>query len=119
VKSLRKLMRRILSSRLVPTVPRSSAAAAAAWAARHYRDERKCAVAARFALLLEAQLDRPLSGFMPRSRFYEDLNMHDLEPVEVVLAIEQEFQLTVPGAQAAAMRTIDDVVAYLAIHAKN
>jgi acyl carrier protein len=114
--ALREFFARLLwpSDRRVAPVPATSEAEAAAWAARHYSDEKRRALAARFALILEAQINRPLREFAPTSRFMEDLEMHDLEPVEVLLAIEQEFQIKVPAETAAAMTIFDDVVRYLA-----
>lgn len=111
--ALRKFVLRILQSS-VRIVPAASDADAADWAARHYPDERERALAARFALILENQLNRSLQEFEPTSRFYEDLKMHDLEPVEVLMAIEQEFRLEIPREEAVAMPTFNDVVRYLA-----
>lgn len=111
--ALHKFAAKIFRS-VLRTVPTTSDADAANWAARHYSDEKTRALAARFALVLENQINRSLQEFAPTSRFYEDLKMHDLEPMEVLMAIEQEFQMEIPREEAVAMHRFDDVVRYLA-----
>jgi acyl carrier protein len=111
---LRKLAARFRPAAGVRGIPATPDVEAAEWATRHYPGEKERRLAARFALILEAQINRPVGEFAPTSRFYEELKMHDLEPVEVLMAIEREFQIEVPREKAAAMQTIKDVVDYLA-----
>ncbi len=85
------------------------------WAARYYADPRMREIAAQFVVLLGEQVDVPLNQLTPRTRFLEDLEMVDLEPLELLLAIEQEFGSgRISEAAAARLQAIDDVVRYLA-----
>ena len=43
----------------------------------------------------------------------EDLNMDSLDAVEVVMALEDAFDITIPDEDAEKFRTIGDIVAYI------
>ena len=43
----------------------------------------------------------------------EDLNMDSLDAVEVVMALEDAFDVTIPDEDAEKFRTIGDIVAYI------
>ena len=87
---------------------------ALAWAARHYPDVRHHDTAARFVLVLEAQISVPLRQFMPDTRFLEDLGMDYLEPVEVIMAIEEEFEVAeIPNSDAQRICTVGEMIHYL------
>ena len=43
----------------------------------------------------------------------EDLNMDSLDAVEVVMALEEAFDVTIPDEDAEKFRTIGDIVAYI------
>lgn len=93
---------------------KKKAAAANQWASRYYSDEKTQRIAARFVRLLESQINVPIERFTPTTNFLDDLKMDDLEPVEVLLAIEEEFKLVeVSEADAAKMLVIDDVIRYV------
>jgi acyl carrier protein len=49
----------------------------------------------------------------PDSRFVADLGADDLDPVELIMALEKEFDVTIPGCAAESFETIRDVVRYL------
>ena len=90
-------------------------ALAGAWAQRFYADERTQGIAARFILLLESQINVPFERYTPKTNFLDDLGMDEMEPVEVLVAIEEEFEISrLPGVDAEKMRTVDDVVRFLA-----
>jgi acyl carrier protein len=89
-------------------------AQALAWAAAHYPDEHLQKIAARFILLLEIVSCVPIKQFTPHTRFLEDLKMDDLEPVELLMALEEEFPIVFIEKDAEKLQTIDGVIRYIA-----
>lgn len=83
------------------------------WAEQHYTDPEARSVAARFVTILESQIHVPLDRYAPTTRFLEDLGMDDLEPVEVLLALEEDFHTKIPDEDARRMLVIDDMIQYL------
>ncbi|KAL6066523.1 Acyl carrier protein [Balamuthia mandrillaris] len=49
----------------------------------------------------------------PKSHFVNDLGLDSLDTVELVLAIEDEFAIEIPEAEADKMQTCQDAVNYL------
>jgi len=70
-------------------------------------------IACRVADILIEQVGVGLDSLAPNARFIEDLGMTDLEPVEVVMALEVEFGFTIPSADCEPLETIQDLVCYL------
>ena len=85
---------------------------AAHWAACHFPDAQRD-VGRRVAEILVEQVGVELDGLAATSRFVEDLRMTDLEPVEVVMAVEHEFGFTIPRADCEPLSTVGDLVRYL------
>jgi len=50
------------------------------------------------------------------SRFKEDLDLDSLDAVEVVMAIEEEFCIEIPDAEADKIMSIADAVSYISSH---
>uniref|UniRef100_A0A6U6F713 Acyl carrier protein n=1 Tax=Odontella aurita TaxID=265563 RepID=A0A6U6F713_9STRA len=50
------------------------------------------------------------------SKFAEDLGLDSLDSVEVVMAIEDEFAIEIPDAEADKIASIEDAVEYIAGH---
>src|ERR1700742_2733646 len=48
-----------------------------------------------------------------QARLKEDLNADSLDCVELVLALEEEFNIVIPDEAADRVRTVADIVAYL------
>ncbi len=83
------------------------------WAARHYPVAER-AVAATTARIVVEQQSVGLDQLSPTTRFIQDLEMHDpLEGIELVMAVEEEFDIKIPADRAEAMETLGDLVAYL------
>src|ERR1051325_1043938 len=70
-------------------------------------------IARRVADILIEQVGVGLDSLAPNTRFIEDLGMTDLEPVEVVMALEVEFGFAIPSADCEPLETIQDLVRYL------
>lgn len=52
----------------------------------------------------------------PDSKFEDDLGLDSLDSVEVVMAIEDEFAIEIPDAEADKIASISDAVEYIAGH---
>jgi NADH dehydrogenase (ubiquinone) 1 alpha/beta subcomplex 1 len=50
------------------------------------------------------------------SKFKEDLDLDSLDAVEVVMAIEEEFNIEIPDSEADKILSISDAVAYISSH---
>jgi len=49
---------------------------------------------------------------VPGARLKEDLNADALDAIELVMALELEFKMVIPDAEAAKFLTVADVVTY-------
>lgn len=52
----------------------------------------------------------------PESKFAEDLGLDSLDAVEIVMAIEDEFAVEIPDAEADKIASIGDAVEYITAH---
>ncbi|MFZ5591144.1 MAG: acyl carrier protein [Bacillota bacterium] len=48
--------------------------------------------------------------------FTEDLNADSLDIVELVMALEEEFEMTIPDEDAEKIRTVGEAVRYIVEH---
>ncbi|KAG4304769.1 hypothetical protein PORY_001822, partial [Pneumocystis oryctolagi] len=56
------------------------------------------------------------SKITPTSSFSTDLGLDSLDTVEVVMAIEEEFNIEIPDKEADEIRTIGDAITYISKH---
>ena len=49
----------------------------------------------------------------PSASFIEDLNADSLDIVELVMTMEEEFDLDIPDEDAEKMKTVGDVISYV------
>lgn len=54
----------------------------------------------------------------PDAKFVEDLGADSLDTVELVMAIEEAFEVDIPDEVAEKILTFRDVMNYLSVHAK-
>jgi acyl carrier protein len=52
------------------------------------------------------------------SSFIEDLGADSLDIVELVMAMEEEFEVEIPDEEAENIKTVQDAVAYVSTHKK-
>ena len=68
---------------------------------------------ARLRELVATQLGLEGDEVVPEARILDDLGADSLDVVELVMALEESFDLEVPDADVEAMRTLGDVERYL------
>jgi acyl carrier protein len=52
------------------------------------------------------------------SSFIEDLGADSLDIVELVMAMEEEFEVEIPDEEAENIKTVQDAVSYITTHKK-
>ena len=65
-----------------------------------------------------AQLEVSSEQLRPEASFIDDLKADSLAVVELVLAFEQEFKITIPEEDTEQIKTVKDAINYLKSHAK-
>ena len=63
--------------------------------------------------LIVEQLGVSREQVVPKASFIDDLGADSLDIVELVMLLEENFELEIPDEDAERMRTIGDAVAYL------
>lgn len=63
--------------------------------------------------ILAKQLRKNASEILPASRIKEDLGADSLDVLQLLTAIEDEYDITVPDEKLMEFITVGDVVAYL------
>ena len=56
------------------------------------------------------------SEITPATHFVNDLNFDSLDAVEFSMAVEDEFGITIPDADAEKLQTVGDVIDYVTAH---
>ncbi len=54
----------------------------------------------------------------PESSFIEDLGADSLDIVELVMAMEEEFEVEIPDEEAEHIKTVGDAITYVNTHKK-
>jgi acyl carrier protein len=106
VAALRYLNRR-------PRAPIQVTREANEWSNRYYGGTQCCDTAARFISILQEYGPADLARVAPDTTFVKDLGLDDLEPVEILLAVEDEFKITVSEDDAARLMSVGQVIDYL------
>ncbi|MES2569583.1 MAG: acyl carrier protein [Verrucomicrobiota bacterium] len=86
--------------------------AAATWAETRFLPKLR-STAAFVGDLLRDQLGVGFEQLEPQTRFIEDLDMTDLEPVEVLMALEEDLGIEIPHEDVEHLSTIAELVHYL------
>lgn len=53
------------------------------------------------------------SQIVPEASFVEDLSADSLDLVELIMSLEEEFNIQIPDEDAEKIRTVGDAIAYL------
>ena len=67
--------------------------------------------------ILVEQLGVDASEVVETASFSEDLNADSLDLVEIIMAFEDEFGLTIPEDKAAGIKTLGDAIEHIMAHA--
>ena len=54
----------------------------------------------------------------PEAKFIEDLGADSLDTVELVMALEEEFETEIPDEEAEKITTVQQAIDYIKAHAK-
>ncbi|MEZ4815978.1 MAG: acyl carrier protein [Bdellovibrionota bacterium] len=68
--------------------------------------------------IIVEQLNVDGDAVKPEATFIEDLGADSLDIVELVMTMEEEFDLEIPDEDAEKIKTVGDVVAYVKNHSK-
>ncbi|MFK7929638.1 MAG: acyl carrier protein [Myxococcota bacterium] len=66
--------------------------------------------------IIAQNLDVNRDEVVSSASFVDDLNADSLDIVELVMAIEKEFDLEIPDDEAEKIRTVQDATDYIAAH---
>ena len=59
------------------------------------------------------QLDVPEKDVVPEASFVDDLGADSLDQVELIMAMEEEFDISIPDEDAEKIATVKDAVDYV------
>jgi acyl carrier protein len=71
------------------------------------------AIEERVLSIISDQLGVPEDQVKPDSKFIEDLGADSLDIVELIMAMEEEFEVEIPDDEAEKIRNVNDVISYL------
>jgi len=66
--------------------------------------------------IIAEQLGVDQDQVKPEAAFIEDLGADSLDTVELIMALEEEYQLEIPDEDAEKLRTVGDAISYLREH---
>ncbi|NBD14375.1 MULTISPECIES: acyl carrier protein [Corallococcus] len=75
-------------------------------------------VEAKIKSIIADQLGVSEDEIKPESSFIEDLGADSLDIVELVMAMEEEFEVEIPDDEAENIKTVGDAVNYVKTHKK-
>ena len=70
----------------------------------------------RLIEIIAQQLGVDEDNVTPDASFMEDLGADSLDTVELVMALEEEFDLEIPDSDAEKIQTVQDALSYLDEH---
>jgi len=59
------------------------------------------------------QLDVPEKDVVPEASFVDDLGADSLDQVELIMAMEEEFDVSIPDEDAEKIATVQDAINYI------
>jgi len=81
---------------------------------KHIPQERKQELFFRIRPIIAKQLEINESTISLSSKIVEDLGADSLDAIEVIMALEEEFNIEIPDKNIDAIITMEDVVMHLA-----
>jgi acyl carrier protein len=75
-------------------------------------------IADRVKQIIVEQLGVDAAEVTPSAHFVNDLGADSLDTVELVMALEEEFDTEIPDEQAEKIQTVGQAIDYIQAHAK-
>ena len=69
---------------------------------------------AKIKTIIAEQLGAPLEQITDQAKLIEDLGADSLDTVELVMALEEGFDIEIPDEVAAEVKTVDDIIKLIA-----
>lgn len=63
--------------------------------------------------IIARELEVEISKVVPEAKFIEDLNADSLDTVELVMALEEEFETEIPDEDAEKITTVQQAIDYI------
>ena len=63
--------------------------------------------------MISEQLDVPEEEVVPAAAFVDDLGADSLDQVELIMAMEEEFDVSIPDEDAENIATVQDAIDYV------
>ena len=63
--------------------------------------------------IIQQQLDVKLEQIKPEAKFIEDLGADSLDTVELVMELEDEFEVSIPDEDAEKIQTVGAAIEYI------
>lgn len=73
----------------------------------------------RVRSIIEEQLGVKAEEVTPTASFVDDLGADSLDTVELVMALEDEFEIEIPDEQAENITTVQQAIDYIKSHVKD
>ena len=70
-------------------------------------------IAERIKSIIVEQLGVSMEEVTPQASFIEDLGADSLDIVELIMALEEEYDMEIPDEDAEKIQTVEDVISYV------
>lgn len=70
----------------------------------------------RIVTIIAEQLQIDEDQVTPDASFMDDLGADSLDTVELIMALEEEFDMEIPDSEAEKIRTVQDALDYMESH---
>ena len=68
--------------------------------------------------IIAKELEVDVKQLQPEAKFIEDLGADSLDIVELVMAMEEEFEVEIPDEEAEHIKTVQDAINFINEHKK-
>ena len=75
-------------------------------------------IEAKVIQIVSEQMSVDKGEITRQTSFVNDLNADSLDTVELVMELEDEFEISIPDEEAEKIKTVNDVIQYITTHKK-